>query len=81
MRQPGGGWYLPFALREVRETMGMTKLDLERASGVARGTILYLENGDRMARAKTLKKLADGLGVEPQDLIVPPRGARGADDD
>lgn len=71
LRQPGGGWYLPVSLKRVREAMGVSQSELARRSGIARQTIMYVERGDRMARAATLKKIADGLGVEPMDLVVP----------
>ena len=67
---------MPVALRQVREAMGVSQSELARRSGIARQTIMYVERGDRMARAKTLKKIADGLGVEPMDLVIP----RGDDD-
>lgn len=72
MRQPGGAWYQPIALRYIREAKGMSRLGLERVTGVSRGTISYLENNDRMARAQTVAKLAKGLGVDPLDLVMEP---------
>ncbi len=71
LRQPGGGWYLPVALKRVREAMGVTQVELARRSGITRQTIMYIERGDQMARAKTLEKIAGGLGVSPLDLVVP----------
>ncbi len=71
LRIPGGGWYLPVALKRVRTAMGVSQSELARRSGIARQTIMYIERGDQMARAKTLNKIANGLGVEPMDLVVP----------
>lgn len=68
---PGGGAYKLPALRSLREESGVSKAELTRRSGVSRYALWYLENGERLARAGTVKRLADGLGVEPMDLVLP----------
>lgn len=71
---PGGGAYELPALRSLREELGFSQSELTRRSGVSRYALWYLENGERLARASTVRRLADGLGVQPMDLVIP-RGA------
>ena len=73
---PGGGAYNLVSLKVVREREGVSKLELSRRSGVSRNTVIWLERGDQVARAATVKRLADALKVEPMDLVIP----RGGDD-
>jgi transcriptional regulator with XRE-family HTH domain len=61
-------------LREQRERAGLTQWDLsdrtaEAGRRVDRSTIAHLENGRRSPLARTLKSLADALGVEVDDLL------------
>ncbi len=55
-------------LRELREEALLTVRELSELSGVSEDTITKIENGHRIARSKTIKKLARGLGVEPREL-------------
>lgn len=55
-------------LRRLRERAALTQEDLAKLSGVARATIADLEAGKRPARPSTLRKVAQGLGVEVTDL-------------
>jgi transcriptional regulator with XRE-family HTH domain len=57
----------PF-LRALRERAALSQDDLAELSGVARATIADLEAGKRPARPSTLRKVAQGLGVEVTDL-------------
>ena len=55
-------------LRGLRERAALSQEDLAELSGVARATIADLEAGKRPARPSTLRKVAQGLGVEVTDL-------------
>src|SRR5829696_8242 len=55
-------------LRGLRERAALSQEDLAERSGVARATIADLEAGKRPARPSTLRKVAQGLGVEVTDL-------------
>lgn len=51
-----------YRIKEVREQLGMTQEELEKKSGVSRGTISGLENGTmRNTTTGTLLKLASAL--------------------
>lgn len=52
-----------YKIKEVRESLNMTQEELAEKSGVSRGTISALENGDPITTSKTLVKLAKALGV------------------
>ncbi len=59
-------------LRELREEAILTVRELSELSDVSEDTITKIENGHRTARPSTVRNLAKGLGVEPQEL----RGVR-----
>ena len=56
-------------LRQRRYERGLSIVDLEAKSGVAFSTISRLENGKQGAQMRTVRRLADALGVEIADLI------------
>lgn len=56
-------------LREVRDRVGMSQDGLGRESDVHPTSIGRLERGKREPRLTTLLRLADGLGVEPGELV------------
>ncbi len=56
-------------LRFERMAGGLTQKELAEKSGVGRDTIQKLETGQRPARPATIKKLADALGVEAEELM------------
>ena len=59
----------------------MTQADLSAKSGVSKSAIAKLELGMHKATLRTLKQLADALGITPQQLIheaPTPYEARGA---
>ena len=56
-------------LRALRQQRVLTLRELEERSGVAYNTIWHLENGKRGAQPRTLRKLADALGVDPGELV------------
>lgn len=53
----------------MRKERALSQQDLERISGVAQHTISILETGRRGAKASTIRKLAESLGVEPKEII------------
>ncbi len=56
-------------LRRLRRERALSQQDLSAATGVAQATLSDLERGKRGARASTIRKLAEALGVEPKELI------------
>ena len=56
-------------LRRLRRERALSQQDMTRITGVAQATLSDLEGGKRRARASTLRKLAQALGVEPKDLM------------
>lgn len=59
-------------LKEIRESKGMSVLELSKASGITRQTIYRLEEEkEDTANSKTLKALANSLGVSVMDFFIP----------
>jgi DNA-binding XRE family transcriptional regulator len=58
-------------LKQLREEAVLTVHELGEASGVSDDTISKIENGQRVARPSTLRKLARALNVSPQELRRP----------
>lgn len=58
-------------LKQLREEAVLTVHELADASGVSDDTISKIENGQRVARPSTLRKLAHALDVSPQELRRP----------
>jgi transcriptional regulator with XRE-family HTH domain len=56
-------------LRKMRRERALSQQDVERITGIAQATLSDLEQGKRGARASTLRKLAEALGVKPKELI------------
>ena len=56
-------------LRQVRREHALSQRDLARTTGVAFDTISRLETGKQDAQPKTLRKLAEALGVKPKELM------------
>ena len=59
-------------VRRFRESAGLTQQALARAAEIGRVTLVRLENGEQSPRFKTLKAVADALGVDTPDLLVEP---------
>lgn len=57
-------------LRAVRERALMTQDELAERSGIAQTTISALELGKQQPRIKTVRALAEALGVDARELIV-----------
>jgi transcriptional regulator with XRE-family HTH domain len=56
-------------LRRLRRERAFSQQDVTRLTGVAQATLSDLEGSKRGARASTLRKLAEALGVEPRKLM------------
>ena len=56
-------------LRLLRRERAPSQRDLSRMTRIAFDTISRLETGKQRAQPRTLRKLADALGVEPRELM------------
>ena len=56
-------------LQELRVERALSLRALGERSGVTYDTINKLENERRAAQPRTIRKLADALGVEPRELM------------
>src|SRR5215208_8370379 len=61
-------------LRKVRKSRGLTQTELAERCGIAQPTISDLERTGREPHYSTLRRLADGLGVEVPKLFEDPDG-------
>ncbi len=56
-------------LRELRRQKVLSMRELEEMSGVSYNTIWRLENSKTGAHPRTIRRIAEVLGVEPAELI------------
>lgn len=56
-------------LKQTRERKGLSLRELQEKSGVYRSTINGLENLDHGAQGRIVRKLADALGVQTDELV------------
>jgi transcriptional regulator with XRE-family HTH domain len=56
-------------LKELRSERVLSLRDLEERSGVSYNTIWRIEDGRQGAHPRTIRKLAEALGVEPRELV------------
>jgi transcriptional regulator with XRE-family HTH domain len=56
-------------LRQLRQERALSLRELGEITGVAFDTINKLELGKRDAQPRTIRKLADALGIEPKELM------------
>lgn len=64
---------MAYRIRELREKIGMSQVELSEKSGVTRATLWRLEGGeDEESTTKTLGKIAEVLGVSISELFLPP---------
>jgi transcriptional regulator with XRE-family HTH domain len=56
-------------LRDVRQRKALTQQQLAERAGVNRVTIARIEGGKDVPFPTTVRKVADALGVEPDDLM------------
>ena len=59
-------------VRRFRESAGLTQEALAKAADIERVTLVRLEHGEQSPRFKTLKAVADALGMDTPDLLVEP---------
>ena len=57
-------------IKEVRQLMRVSQIELARIAGVSQPFICDLENNRRGAKPETMSKIADALGVSVADLEV-----------
>ena len=55
-----------------REAAGLTQVELSTRAGIGRVTLTRIEKGKHSPRTETLTAIARALGVEVEDLILPP---------
>ena len=56
-------------LKELRRERVLSLRELEERSGVSYDAIWRIEDGRQGARPRTVRKLAQALGVQPSELI------------
>jgi len=56
-------------LRRLRREQALSQQDVEHMTGIAQATLSDVEQGKRGAKASTLRKLTELLGVEPKELM------------
>jgi transcriptional regulator with XRE-family HTH domain len=56
-------------LREQREDKYLSVRELAEKAGVSKSTVVALETGRTRAQPRTLRKLAEALGVRPHLLV------------
>ena len=57
-------------VRELREAAFLTPSELAAKAGISRNTLYRIESGEYSAFPKTVRKLADALGVAPTELVT-----------
>ncbi len=55
-------------LREWREHSTLSQSELATRSGISRATIADLEAGNRRGQPRTIRRLAEALSIEPENL-------------
>ena len=67
-------------LREWRDRRALAMADLVEMTGVAKSTLVAIEHGRVTAiKRKTIRRLAEALGVEPWDVTEFRRALQGAE--
>jgi transcriptional regulator with XRE-family HTH domain len=56
-------------LKELRREQVLSLRELEEKSGVSSNTIWRIEAGRQGAHQRTIRKLAEALGVRPSELL------------
>lgn len=59
-------------IKELRESNGITLLELGKAVYATEAMISYIENGIRSPSVELLKRIADYFGVSMEDLLKEP---------
>ncbi len=61
--------YIGDRLRDLRKRRLLTQEQLAARSGVGVATIIRIERNQVEPRGSTIRKLAETLGVEPEELV------------
>jgi transcriptional regulator with XRE-family HTH domain len=61
--------YIGDQLRDLRKRRLLTQKQLAERSGVGIATIVRIERNQVEPRGSTIRKLAEALGVEPEELV------------
>lgn len=56
-------------LKELRRLRALSQQELAEESGVGRATISRIERGETGAHGRTLRRLAEALGVGVEELV------------
>lgn len=56
-------------LRQIRQRRFLSQAELAEKAGIGENTIRRLELGQTEPRGRTVRRLAEALGVTPEDLI------------
>ncbi len=56
-------------MRRLRRERALSQRDLTRMTGIAFDTISRLETGKQRAQPRTIRKLAEVLGVQPKEIM------------
>ncbi len=59
----------PMKLKRLRKDRVFSQRELARLAGLTHATVWKLENGPAEAHPRTIRKLAEALGVEPEELL------------
>lgn len=65
-------------LREERERRGLSKYAVSAQCGITQQTISYMERGLRHPSFETIVRIADGIGVNLEDILKKARSAANA---
>ena len=57
-------------LRQLRREQVLSQAELARSARTTQAAVSLLERGERTAQPRTVRKLADALGVEPRELLA-----------
>ena len=61
--------YIGHRLRDLRKRALLTQEQLAERSGVAISTVIRIERNQVEPQGRTIRKLAEALGVEPHELV------------
>jgi transcriptional regulator with XRE-family HTH domain len=61
--------YIGERLRDLRKRALMSQRELAKRSGVGVTTIVRIERNQVEPQGRTIRKLAEALGIEPHELV------------
>jgi transcriptional regulator with XRE-family HTH domain len=70
----GGMTKMPNRIKELRDGLDWSQETLARAANTSNQQIGYLEKGQRRLTTEWMKRLADAMGCQPEDLLLTGRG-------